>query len=89
MNPRFGGAPSTGLALPEPNLERIRKHSESTPRATSEFLGFVRLEIPKPLKRKHITSPEKFQNCATPSTVGTVSFLEAGHEIVKEYWWHL
>ena len=40
-----------------------------------EFPGFVRLEIPKPWKIKQIPSPEEFQNCATPSTVGSVSFF--------------
>ena len=59
-------------------------------RAKSEFPGFVRLEIYKPWKMKLIASPDSFQNCATPSTVGTVSFFEAplhgtnraGHEMI-------
>ena len=33
------------------------------------------MEIPKPWKIKEIPSPDSFQNCATPSTVGTVSFF--------------
>ena len=57
----FEGAPSTVEFL-EPN-----------PRANSEFLG--QLEIPKPWKMKHISSSEAFQNSATPSTVGTLSFF--------------
>ena len=67
--------PEHGLAFPEPNPEQIRKHPENALRANSEFPGLVRLEIPKPWKIKHIPSPESFQNCATPSTVGTVSFF--------------
>ena len=42
-------------------------------RANSAFPGLVRLEIPKPWKPKHLPSPEKFQNCATPNMVSTVS----------------
>ena len=36
---------------------------------------FVRLEIPRPWRIKQIPSPDSFQNCATPSTVGTISFF--------------
>ena len=35
------------------------------------------MEIPKPWKIKHIPSPEKSQNCATPKTVGALSFFGA------------
>ena len=56
------------------NPEQLWKHSVSTPISNSEFLEFIGLEISKPCKIKHIPSPKEFQNCATPSTVGTVSF---------------
>ena len=55
--------------------EKFRKHSESTLRTNSEFLGFVLLETLKPWEIKHIPPEEEFQKCATPNTVGTVSFF--------------
>ena len=33
------------------------------------------MEIPKPWKIKEIPSPDSFKNCATPNTVGTLSFF--------------
>ena len=56
----------------------IRKHPGNALRANSEFPGFVRLEIPKPWKTQEIRSPDSFQNCATPSTVGTLSCFGRG-----------
>ena len=73
MHVYFGGAPST--------IEHFQSKIGTNPekngnalRANSEFPGFVRMEIPKPWKIEHIPSPKSFQNCATHSTVGTVSF---------------
>ena len=82
----FEGSPSTVYYF----RNQIRKRFESTLRANSDFLGFVRLEIPKPWKTMHFPSPERFQNCATPSKLlvpfllldGARSMARAGTEIL-------
>ena len=80
--------PEYGLAFPEPNPEKFQRHPENALRAKSEFPGFVRLGTPKPWKINHIPSPELFQNCATPSKVGTVSFIWWGplRGITASFW---
>ena len=71
-----GGAPSTVKDL---RSKIWKKKSGNTPEMLSEqtlnFQSFIRLEIPKSWKVKHIPSPEYFQNCASPTAVGTVSFF--------------
>ena len=60
------------------------KHPANALRANSEFPGFVRLETPKPWKIKYIPSPEEFKNCATSSTVRTVSVFLEGAPSMKQ-----
>ena len=76
--------PEYGWTFPEWNPEQIRKHPGNALRANSEFLGFVRLEIPKPWKIKQIPSLDSFQKCASPSTVGTLSFFGRAPSIMEQ-----
>ena len=56
---------------------RLRDRRASTLRANSECLGFVQLELLSTGKARILTtSPEEFQNCGIPNTVGTL-FLKA------------
>ena len=55
---------------------KIQKHPETLSEQILNFHVSCGWRSPKPWTMKHIPSPDYCQNCATPSTVGTVSFME-------------